>query len=144
MLAWLSWLCLGVAAAGCIYAIGATLVVRGFARRALSPAPRPPSITVVKPLRGAEPGLYEALISFCRQDYVGPVQVLFGAARPDDPCVPVVRRLMADLPGCDLELIIDPQVHGANGKVSTLINLARRIRHEVVVVSDSDICVAPD
>jgi len=144
MLGWLSWLCLGAVAAGCFCALGAAAAVRGFAHRPLPPTARFPSIAVVKPLRGAESGLYEALASFCVQDYPAAVQVLFGASRADDLCVPVVRKLMADFPACDLELIIDGQVHGANGKVSTLINLQRRIRHDVVIVSDGDIRVQSD
>jgi ceramide glucosyltransferase len=145
MLVWLSWVCLGAVAAGCIYALWSAIAVRGFAGRPSSPAPeRFPSIAVVKPLRGAEPRLYQALASFCMQDYPGPVQILFGASRADDACVPVVRKLIADFPARDLELIIDDQAHGANGKVSNLINVALRIRHDLVVVSDSDIRVQRD
>jgi ceramide glucosyltransferase len=144
MLVWLSWFCLGAVAVGCCYALGAAAAVRGFANRLLPSTERFPSIAVVKPLRGAEPGLYEALASFCVQDYPAPVQILVGTSRADDLCVPVVRKLMADFPASNLELIIDGQVHGANGKVSTLINLQRRIRHDVVIVSDGDIRVQRD
>src|SRR6478735_329427 len=103
MLVWLSWFCLGAVAAGCFYALGAAAAVRGFAHRLLPLTERFPSIAVVKPLRGAEPGLYEALASFCVQDYPAPVQILFGASRADDLCVPVLRKLIGDFPACDLE-----------------------------------------
>lgn len=140
----LSWICLGVAGLGSLYALGAAIAVLAFARRPVVPAQRFPGIAIMKPVRGAEPGLYEALASFCTQDYPAPVQILFGASRADDPCVPVLRKLIGDFPACDLELIIDGQTHGANGKVNSLINLTRRIRHELVIVSDGDIQVQPD
>jgi ceramide glucosyltransferase len=141
---WLSWIWLGVAVLGSLYALSAAIAVRKFARRPVVPARRFPSISILKPMRGAEPGLYEALASFCMQDYPAPVQILFGASRADDPCVPVVRKLIGDFPASDLELIIDGKTHGANGKVSSLANLTRRIRHELVIVSDGDIQVQPD
>jgi ceramide glucosyltransferase len=133
-----------MAAAGCIYALGAAFAVRWFARRPRPLAPRCPSVTILKPLRGAETGLYESLASFCVQDYPAPVQIVFGTGSADDPCVPVVRKLIGDFPGCDLALIIDERIHGTNGKVSTLVNLERHIRNELIVVSDSDILVQPD
>src|SRR5262249_33858631 len=47
-------------------------------------------------------------------------------------------------PGMDIELVIDRRRHGANSKVSNLINLGARARHEIIVLADSDIRVAPD
>lgn len=144
MLVWLSWICLAATALACVYALGAVFAVRAFARGShTSILSSYPSIAVLKPLRGAEPGLYEVLASFCVQDYPGPVQIVFGVRDAADACVPIVRKLIADFPDCDLELVIDAQMHGANGKVSNLINLSRRIRHDLLVVSDSDIRVPP-
>ncbi|PYM86999.1 MAG: ceramide glucosyltransferase, partial [Candidatus Rokuibacteriota bacterium] len=50
------------------YAVFAVARVRAFARQRPRPAAGPP-VTVLKPLRGAEPSLYENLRSFCEQDY---------------------------------------------------------------------------
>ena len=141
LLDWVAPAFLILAAAGSFYAIVAVLLLGRFAARPLPRASRFPSVTVLKPLHGAEPGLYENLLSFCRQDYLGPVQIVFGVRDVRDPAVPVVRRLMADLPQADLELVVDATEHGANGKISNLVNMARLIRHELVVVADSDIRV---
>ena len=109
MLVWLGWLYLAVTVVGCIYALGAAFAVRVFARTAGAPSfSSYPGIAVLKPLRGAELGLYQALASFCVQDYPGPVQILFGARDAADACVPVVRKLIAEFPTCDLELVIFP------------------------------------
>ena len=42
-----------------------------------------PAVTVLKPLHGDEPGLLDNLASFCRQDYPGPIQVVFGVQDPE-------------------------------------------------------------
>ena len=49
-----------------------------------------PAVTILKPLHGDEPGLLDNLGSFCRQDYPGPIQVVFGVQDPDDGAVAVV------------------------------------------------------
>jgi len=102
------------------------------------------ALTILKPLYGAEPDLYANLASFCRQDYPAPVQIVFGLADPADPAAAVVRRLMADFPDRDLELVINARRHGANAKVSNLINMQIAARHETMVIADSDIAVPSD
>lgn len=102
-----------------------------------------PAVTVLKPLCGAEPELYACLRSFCEQDY-SDMQVIFGVADANDGAVPIVERLIADFPDRDLSLVVDSAVHGANLKVSNLVNMARRAKHDVIVVSDSDTRVGRD
>ena len=134
-----------IAVAGCGFLIAATILV---ARAALSPArPRTlaaPSVTVLKPLHGDEPGLLDNLGSFCSQDYPGPIQVVFGVQDPGDGAVAVVEHLQKTQAGRDLDLVIEAKVHGLNRKVSNLVNMAPRIRHDVVVLADSDMRVEPD
>ncbi len=103
-----------------------------------------PGVTILKPLHGAEDELRANLESFCRQAYPGPVQIVFGVHSADDGAVPVVRDLQRTYPTLDIRLVVDGRVHGENRKVSNMINMARAIAHEIVVLSDSDIRVAPD
>ncbi|MFL9906466.1 bacteriohopanetetrol glucosamine biosynthesis glycosyltransferase HpnI [Paraburkholderia sp. RL17-337-BIB-A] len=100
-------------------------------------------VSVLKPLCGAEPRLYENLRTFCDQRH-GHFQLVLGVSSPDDPAIAVVRRLQAAFPMRDIELAIDPRVHGSNLKVSNLINMAERARHDVIVIADSDIAVEAD
>ena len=130
-------------ALGCLYLLAALFMVGRLARRRLPSAAAPLSVTILKPLHGDEPGLELNLASFCRQAYAGPVQIICGVHRADDPAVQVVRRIIRAFPEVRIELVVDGRIHGANGKVSNLINMAEQIRHEVVVLSDSDIRVAP-
>ncbi|AQV98765.1 Fe-S oxidoreductase [Cupriavidus necator] len=100
-------------------------------------------VSVLKPLCGAEPRLYENLATLCRQRHPS-FQLVFGVRAADDPAIAVVERLRRDFPACDIALVVDPQVHGTNLKVSNLINLFAQARHDVLVIADSDIAVPPD
>lgn len=100
-------------------------------------------VSVLKPLCGAEPRLYENLATFCEQTHPR-FQILFGVSSPGDAAVPVVRRLQAAYPSRDIELAVDSRVHGSNLKVSNLINMAERAKYDVIVIADSDIAVNPD
>ena len=142
--AWGAVICYATAALGCVYALAAAWTARGFVRSPTVAAKDYPAVTILKPLHGAEPDLYANLAGFCVQDYPSPVQIVFGVDDPDDPAIGVVRDLVADFPACDLKLVIDPQRHGENRKVSNLINMVGEARHEVLAVSDSDIVVDRD
>ncbi|MFT4070104.1 bacteriohopanetetrol glucosamine biosynthesis glycosyltransferase HpnI [Paraburkholderia sp.] len=115
-------------------------------RSAFFPHSRPfaqGGVSVLKPLCGAEPRLYENLRTFCEQRH-GHFQLVLGVSSPHDPAIAVVRRLQAAYPTRDIELAIDTRVHGSNLKVSNLINMAARARHDVIVIADSDIAVDAD
>jgi ceramide glucosyltransferase len=103
---------------------------------------RPP-VTVLKPLCGAEPGLHEHLRSFCRQNYQE-FQLVFGVRDALDPACAVVKRLAAEFPSIPIELVINPQLHGNNLKISNLINMLPYARHDILVMADSDAFVGAD
>jgi ceramide glucosyltransferase len=102
-----------------------------------------PAVTVLQPLCGAEPGLYENLRSLCEQDYPD-FQIVYGVRDADDPALAVVDRLRREFPSRHIDLVIDPQRHGNNFKVSNLINMLTRARHDVLTMVDSDVSVGPD
>ncbi|MGO8856533.1 MAG: bacteriohopanetetrol glucosamine biosynthesis glycosyltransferase HpnI [Steroidobacteraceae bacterium] len=102
-----------------------------------------PPVTLLKPLCGAEPGLYEHLRAFCQQDYPE-YQIIFGVRDPADPACAVVGRLIEEFPSLPIDVVVNPQLHGSNLKVSNLINMLARARHEFLVMADSDAFVGPD
>ncbi|MCX8071614.1 MAG: bacteriohopanetetrol glucosamine biosynthesis glycosyltransferase HpnI [Candidatus Binatia bacterium] len=107
-----------------------------------SPADPVPGVTILKPLKGLEPGLFENLASFCRQDYPK-FQVIFAVADPADPAIPVVRRLIRAFPDVAIDLVVDPTIYGTNYKISNLQNGYRLCRYDYLVIADSDIRVPP-
>lgn len=139
-------ICTAIALIGCAYALFAAATVRRLAATtaAAPPTGEPLSVSILKPLYGAEPQLARNLASFCRQDYPGPVEVGFGVQRASDPAAATVRQLMAEMPDRSLHLVEDATRHGTNNKVSNLINILGRTKNDVIVLADSDIRVAPD
>ena len=140
----LSVVLLALAAAGCVYTLVAVAAVARLAQNSRPIAAACPGVTILKPLSGAAPDLYDDLASFCDQDYAGPVQVLFGVQDAADPAVGIVERLIAERPGRDLELVYDASRRGANPKMANVVALESRIRHEVVILADADIGVRSD
>jgi ceramide glucosyltransferase len=140
---WLPALGTALAALGMGYAITAALAARVGRSAPRRPPPTLPPITLLKPLCGAEPALYEHLRSFCVQDY--PCwQVVFGVRDPGDRALEAVRRLRGEFPHLDLQVVIDPAQHGASSKVSNLVNMMSVARHDYLVIADSDILVESD
>ena len=140
----IGWALLALATLGALYTLASALALGWFAGRPQPTAEVYPAVTILKPLHGDEPGLHAALGGFCRQDYPGPIQIVFGVREAFDPAVAVVRALMREHPDLDARLVIDPRVWGTNLKISNLINMETAIAHPVVVLADSDVSVRPD
>jgi len=125
------------------YTLIALVAVRRPRRAAqLTPGLRPP-ISVLKPLCGADYGLYESLRSFCVQQYPR-FQIIFGVHDAADPAVQVVERLQREFPTLDLHIAIDPRQLGSSRKVSNLLNMMPLALHDLLVIADADVRVAPD
>ncbi|GGF38142.1 glucosyltransferase [Aliidongia dinghuensis] len=134
---------IGVSLLGVAYLVVAAFAVWSFGRQRPAAPTRRPSVTILKPVCGADPGLYENLRSFCRQAYDGPVQVVIGAHRESDPAVAIARQVIADLPDADVALVIDGALPGSNFKICNLANMMAVAKHEVLVIADSDMRVEP-
>lgn len=122
------------------YLFGSTVAALRFARwRIVAPAAQPP-VSALKPLHGAEPGLYENLRSFVDQDYPQ-AQVVLGVRHSADPALPIARALMRNRPDRDIGLVVNPRASGSNLKVANLENMLPAARHDIIVLADSDMRV---
>lgn len=133
-----------MAVVGAVLAVPAALAVGALAARPAPTASHALAASILKPLYGAPPGLVENLDSTLAQDHPAAFEVLFIVRDPADPAAAVAEAAMAARPGVPARLVRDPRLHGANGKVSQLMNLDGLARHPVLVVADSDMRVAPD
>jgi ceramide glucosyltransferase len=135
---------LALAIIGCLFTVLACFCVVAFPNPKLNSTGESPAVTVLKPLHGFEPGIAGLIAALCQQNYPAPVQIVCGTQRPDSPAVPAVRGVAADFPDIEIEVAVEPRSRGTNRKVSNLINMLPRARHDTLVLSDSDIAVEPD
>lgn len=141
-LAFPGWACLAASVAGLLYLAVSAVAVRIVVKQPRRGGESNP-VTLLKPLKGADAELYGNLRSFCVQDYPR-FQIVFGVADADDPAAAVVRRLIAEFPQRDLTLVVDGGARAPNRKVANLMNMLPAARYPYLVISDSDMCVAPD
>lgn len=133
-----------LAVAGMGYFLASIVAARIFLReRRSAKIDFAPSISVLKSLKGLDPGMMDAFRSHCRQNYAGEYELLFGVSSLDDPAGAAVKELAAEFPERTIQLVECPERLGTNGKVSTLVQLARQARHDVLLMNDSDITVGP-
>jgi len=128
-----------------LYVFGAWAAWRFFRRPAPSTAAEgefTPPVSILKPIRGLDRGAYENFASFCRQAYPE-FEILFAATDEDDPAVPVIRQLMRDFPERPIRLLLGVERKGANDKVAKLCRMVKEARHSLLVITDSDVRVAP-
>jgi ceramide glucosyltransferase len=135
------WLAIPAMAAAAYYCLA--IVAAATWRRpvpGLSHSATPP-LSILKPIHGRDPQFYDAIRSHATQDYPE-FEILFGAANPEDPALTDIRRLQREFPERRIEIVI-VRSDAPNAKVGLLEELARRARHAVLLVNDSDIVVEP-
>jgi len=143
MIAWLDGLFAMLALIGLLQCVAGLVVVQRFVKRMPQVASAHAPITMLRPLCGDEPELEAAITSCFVQDYPR-FQVVFGVARADDPAVVIAQMVRARFPDRPSVLVIDGTMHGTNRKVSNLINMLPKAEHDLLVICDSDLHLAPD
>lgn len=139
-------ICMAGAAFGCLYMLVASLLVLCFGRQQQHShaVGAGDAVTVLVPLCGHEAGLESRLRALCSQNYPAPVHVLCGVRDRADPAVAVVEKLAAEMPPGRIDLHCDQRLHGPNLKMSNLLNMMAHVRHDLLVMIDSDIKVGAD
>ena len=102
-----------------------------------------PPVSIVKPVRNVDREAYENFASFCRLDYPK-YEIVFAVADRDDPVIPVIQKLQQSFPMCSIRLVTAVANLGANNKVNNLCQLVQEAKHELIVMSDSDVRVETD
>lgn len=137
------WLAAGLALCGMGFYVLCLWSARTFLRSREQARSFCPPVSILKPLRGLDPQMYESFRSHCTQDYPE-YEIIFGVGDADDPAAEAVHRLMKEFPQAHIQLVICREVLGNNRKVSNLVQMLGRARYDYVLINDSDIYVAPD
>jgi ceramide glucosyltransferase len=127
----------------CLWGAAAFLRERKAADRSIHPTQFLPPVSILKPLKGIDPEIYESFRSHCLQDY-SQYEIIFGVSDPNDPAVESVRQLQREFPQREIRLVVCSKMLGANVKVSNLAQMLPAARYEHLIVNDSDIRVQPD
>jgi ceramide glucosyltransferase len=136
----ISRIALGIALCSLAYSAGAIAASRSFRSRPSESTAAKPAVTILKPVRGLEPELFENLNSFCDQDYPD-ARVIFGVRDLDDPAIPVILKVLRAHPSRDLLVIVDPRVRARNPKIANVLNLMDFADGKIIVIADSDVHV---
>jgi ceramide glucosyltransferase len=130
----------------CLYSAARFLSERkaaGEGARATQSIPSGPPVSILKPLKGTDPEMYESFRSHCLQDYPD-YEISFGINDPRDPARELVERLQQEFPQIPIHLMICAKNLGSNTKVSNLAQMLPHAKYENILVNDSDIRVQPD
>ena len=128
----------------CLYSAARFLGERKAAGEGARPTPAGTDpVSILKPLRGTDPEMYESFRSHCLQDYLK-YEIIFGVSDPGDPALQMVEKLKLEFPQCAIRAMICGENLGSNTKVSNLAQMLRQAKHENILVNDSDIRVPSD
>ncbi len=127
---------------GCACLVAVLWLFRDRQSPAGPPAPTPP-VTVLRPIRGLDRQLLENLRSVCRQDY--PVfQIVFSVQDGDDPALPLLWQVQREFGEERVAVVVHSLTAGPNGKANNLLGGLTAARHDLLVISDSDVHLRPD
>ena len=87
---------------------------------------------------GLEKNLHENLRTTCLLDYPD-YEVIFSVQRHDDPALAVLREIEREFGHSRAKVVVEEKRVGWNGKINNLAGALPHARHDVYVISDSDV-----
>jgi ceramide glucosyltransferase len=141
-LTFLRWLFIVPVAGGTIFGLLCVWTIVRFRRkqagREASASQVWPPVSILKPVHGLEKNLHENLRTACLLDYPD-YEVIFSVQRRDDPAIPVLREIEREFGTSRAKVVVEEKNVGWNGKINNLAGALPHARHDVYVISDSDV-----
>ena len=124
-----------------VYCVLTVIAARSYLAQPIPVARDLPPMSVLKPLAGVDEGLETNLRSFFEQDHPA-FELLFAVREANDPAIPVVQAFQEQFPTRASRLIVTGEPLYPNAKVFSLDRMLAQARHDLLVMSDSDIRIA--
>ncbi|MGH9663899.1 MAG: glycosyltransferase, partial [Bryobacteraceae bacterium] len=137
-----AWPLLAILAGSLVYCALVLVAARRYLDVRLPDLAQPEPVSILKPLHGLDAGLEENLRTFFTQDYPE-FEILFALRSPEDAAIPVIEKLRREFPQVPARLLVTGEPPYPNAKVFCLQNMLQAARHDLLVMSDSDIRVTP-
>ncbi len=140
---YLAWAGFILGGSALLYQGLALFALFAWARRRLPTPSAMPPVSILKPLCGLEPLLYENLRSFCEQNYPC-FEIIFGVQSADDPAWAIAQRLQSEFQRLGIRIVVQQENACVNRKIGNLASMEQHASHEYLVLSDSSTAVGPD
>ena len=139
----MAWLLAALVAGSLVYCVLVIVAARRYLAERPPPLKSPLPLSVLKPLAGLDQGLEDNLRTIFNQNYPN-FEILFAVRTEADPAVPIVRRLQSEYPNVPSRLLLVGEPPYSNAKVWSLSQMTEAAKHDILVMSDSDIRVTPN
>jgi ceramide glucosyltransferase len=142
------WVCAGITLIGVIGFVLQMIAVRSYTAPLSSKEndtlrKKHLPVSILKPLKGLDDGLFDNLESFCNLDY--PVyEIIFALQNRNDPAFKVVKKIKEKYPLKDISIVVEFCDEGLNPKVNNLIAAYKRAKYDLLLISDSNVRVEKD
>ncbi|CAM1507999.1 Fc.00g048470.m01.CDS01 [Cosmosporella sp. VM-42] len=142
--------------------IGISAIFKYFSRRPAPPVSpklgtKAPHVTVIRPVKGLEPHLYECIAASFRQEYpLDKLSIRLCVEDQSDPAYPTLKQIVDDFPAFDARVLVeteDPVLNGIEGHVDNMgpnpkiRNVSRAYREakgDIIWVMDCNVWIARD
>jgi len=101
------------------------------------------AVSILKPLKGLDDGLFDNLESFCNLDYPH-CEIIFALQNQNDPAHKVVKKIKDKYPTRDITIVVEHCDEGLNPKVNNLMTAYKRAKYALILISDSNVRVGKD
>ncbi|KAF4338735.1 ceramide glucosyltransferase [Fusarium beomiforme] len=139
-----------------VITIGVRVLFRNFASRPAPPVSsnlgqNTPHVTIIRPVKGVEPRLYDCIAASFRQDYPrDKISIRLCLENDNDPAYPILQKIIEDFPDIDARIMLEvddstlgttPNM-GPNPKIRNLSRAYREARGDIVWIVDCNVWMA--
>ncbi|MBY0370218.1 glycosyltransferase [bacterium] len=126
-----------------IIAVSAACLLRFYFRKApaLNARKEYPGVSLIKPCHKAEDNEEENFDAYFKQDYPGPLEVMFVVSSDKAPIVPLIQEYIARYPKVDARMVVSLTRDAFAKKTDAIHDGQLAAKYDFILLSDSDTIV---